>query len=126
MGTPMPLCHNRAVDGGPAVPRKRVEQMTEEEKTRALLVDVLTGLGNRWAWEDQDRRQVQAMLDVEGLKWVNDNVGWQAGDELLRVVASAICNEGVRGYRLGGDEFVFEGRTRSSRQRDRPHPSTGA
>jgi GGDEF domain-containing protein len=46
---------------------------------------------------------------VEGLKWVNDNVGWRAGDDLLCVVAAAIRAEGVCGYRLGGDEFVFEG-----------------
>jgi diguanylate cyclase (GGDEF)-like protein len=93
----------------PAQPRKRVAQMTEEEKTRALLVDELTGLGNRRAWEDRQRLPVLAMLDVEGLKWVNDNVGWPAGDELLRAVAAAMRAEGVRACRLGGDEFVFEG-----------------
>ena len=51
--------------------RKRVEQMTEDEKVRALLTDELTGLGNRRAWEEGSRRPVQAMLDVEGFKWVN-------------------------------------------------------
>jgi diguanylate cyclase (GGDEF)-like protein len=89
--------------------RKRVDQMTEHEKMRALLTDELTGLGNRRAWEEGNRSPVQAMLDVEGLKWVNDNIGWAAGDELLRTVATAIREEGVLGYRLGGDEFVFEG-----------------
>ena len=96
--------------------RKRVEQMTEDERVRALLTDELTGLGNRRAWEERDRRPVQAMLDVEGLKWVNDNLGWAAGDALLRAVASAIREEGVVGYRLGGDEFVFEGEDRASIQ----------
>jgi GGDEF domain-containing protein len=90
--------------------RKRVAVMTEAEKTRALLVDELTGLGSRRAWDDHDRMSVQAMLDIEGLKWINDNVGWPAGDELLRVVAAAIGDEGVTGYRLGGDEFAFEGK----------------
>jgi len=28
--------------------------MTEEEKNRARLVDALTGLANRWAWEDHE------------------------------------------------------------------------
>ena len=88
---------------------KPVAQMTDEEKTRALLVDELTGLGNRRAWENRERRPVQAMLDVEGLKWINDSVGWPAGDELLRLVAAAITDAGVSGYRLGGDEFAFEG-----------------
>jgi diguanylate cyclase (GGDEF)-like protein len=97
--------------------RKRVEQMTEGEKVRALLTDELTGLGNRRAWEQRDRRPVQAMLDVEGLKWMNDNLGWAAGDELLRAVAAAIREEGVLGYRLGGDEFVFEGEDRLAVER---------
>ena len=96
--------------------RKRVEEMTEDEKMRALLTDELTGLGNRRAWEEGNRRPVQAMLDVEGLKWVNDNLGWAAGDALLRAVASAIREEDVVGYRLGGDEFVFEGEDRASIQ----------
>ena len=94
---------------GALAQRKRVAQMTEAEKTRALLVDELTGLGSRRAWDERKRMPVQAMLDVEGLKWINDNVGWAAGDELLQVVAAAIGDEGVSGYRLGGDEFAFEG-----------------
>ena len=110
MGTPQAFVPQASRGcAGPPGPRKPVARMTEAEKTRALLVDELTGLGNRRAWEDRERRPVQAMLDVEGLKWVNDNVGWQAGDALLRVVAAAICDDGMRGYRLGGDEFVFEG-----------------
>jgi diguanylate cyclase (GGDEF)-like protein len=96
--------------------RKRVAQMTEAEKVRALLTDDLTGLGNRRAWEEGDRRPVQAMLDVEGLKWVNDNLGWAVGDDLLRAVATAIREEGIVGYRLGGDEFVFEGEDAASIQ----------
>ncbi len=89
--------------------RKRVEQMSEREKIRALLNDELTGLGNRRAWEERERRPFQAMLDVEGLKWVNDNLGWAVGDALLRTVADALRDQRVGGYRLGGDEFVFEG-----------------
>jgi GGDEF domain-containing protein len=88
--------------------RQRVASMTEQEKTRALLVDELTCLGNRRAWEERDHRPFQAVLDVEGLKWVNDNVGWAAGDALLKAVAGALRAERIRAYRLGGDEFVFE------------------
>ena len=94
--------------------RKRVELMTEDEKIRALLTDELTGLGNRRAWEEGERMPVQAMVDVEGLKWANDNVGWALGDALLLTVANAIREQGVKGYRLGGDEFVFEGDTRAT------------
>jgi GGDEF domain-containing protein len=88
--------------------------MTEDEKIRALLTDELTGLGNRRAWEEAERMPVQAMVDVEGLKWINDNVGWALGDALLLTMANAIREQNVKGYRLGGDEFVFEGETRAS------------
>jgi hypothetical protein len=74
--------------------------MTEDEKLRALLTDELTGLGNRRAWEEGERMPVQAMVDVEGLKWANDNIGWALGDALLLTVANAIREQGVKGYRL--------------------------
>ena len=113
-GRPRPTARNELRRPENAPLRKRVELMTEDEKVRALLTDELTGLGNRRAWEEGERKPVQAMLDVEGLKWVNDNVGWALGDALLRTVASALRAHGVRGYRLGGDEFVFEGETRAA------------
>jgi GGDEF domain-containing protein len=104
------------VEGSNARLHKRVHLMTEGEKTRALLTDDLTGLGNRRAWQEGDRLPVQVMLEVEGLKWANDNVGWAAGNELLCAVADAIREEGIAGCRLGGDEFVFETEDRAAAQ----------
>ena len=49
------------------------------------------------------------MLDVDGLKTVNDTQGHQRGDELLRTFARAIAANprGTdRAYRVGGDEFA--------------------
>jgi diguanylate cyclase (GGDEF)-like protein len=52
---------------------------------------------------------VLAMIDVDGLKQVNDRGGHAAGDTLLRDVATAIRSK-VRSYdpvvRMGGDEFI--------------------
>ena len=48
--------------------RKPVALMTEAEKTRALLIDELTGLGSRRAWDDRDRMPARAMLDIEGAR----------------------------------------------------------
>jgi diguanylate cyclase (GGDEF)-like protein len=52
---------------------------------------------------------VVAMLDVDGLKQVNDREGHAAGDALLRDAAAAIVSK-LRSYdpvmRMGGDEFV--------------------
>lgn len=85
------------------------------------LVDPLTGLRNRRAL-DQDpvqflaaaRRRGQClsvvMIDIEGLKAVNDRLGHAAGDEVLRGVATnlaATSRAGDQAYRFGGDEFVL-------------------
>lgn len=82
--------------------------------------DPLTGLPNRVIARDrlhqgllQAKRmhgQVAVMyLDLDKFKWVNDNLGHAAGDELLQQVA-ARCRECVRNSdtfaRLGGDEFL--------------------
>jgi diguanylate cyclase (GGDEF)-like protein len=52
---------------------------------------------------------VVAFVDVDHLKWVNDEHGHVAGDDLLRAVGAAL-REGLRSYdmvvRYGGDEFV--------------------
>jgi diguanylate cyclase (GGDEF)-like protein len=58
----------------------------------------------------RDGRLVFALVDVDGLKEVNDTEGHFAGDELLREVVAAI-RANIRSYepvvRLGGDEFAF-------------------
>ena len=85
------------------------------------LVDPLTGLRNRRAL-DHDlvqflaaaRRREQClmvvMIDVEGLKAVNDRLGHAAGDDLLKGVATSLIatlRAGDHVYRIGGDEFVL-------------------
>lgn len=56
-----------------------------------------------------DEPLVVAFIDVDGLKAVNDELGHETGDELLRETVDAIKNR-LRSYdmivRLGGDEFV--------------------
>lgn len=57
-------------------------------------------------------------IDINGLKSVNDNLGHDAGDELI--IGAARCIEKVVGdggqcYRTGGDEFVVL--TRADRER---------
>lgn len=100
-----PQIPERRVD---AARRRTVADMAPEEMRQALLTDELTGLGNRRAYEEAPRQPVQVKLDVEGLKWANDNLGSGAGDEVLRAVGRAMREEGVSGYRMGGDEFLFE------------------
>lgn len=82
--------------------------------------DPLTDLPNRRKlWEaaesifvsDRRRRDTPALiyLDLDNFKIVNDTLGHQAGDELLRQVAQRMKEELRQGdilARLGGDEFA--------------------
>ena len=84
------------------------------------LVDPLTGVGNRRALErDLERSLAQAvrhghplsvvMIDLDGLKAVNDRHGHDAGDQALKALAGSFVENlrlGDGFYRTGGDEFV--------------------
>ncbi|MDR1603206.1 MAG: diguanylate cyclase [Gracilibacteraceae bacterium] len=81
-------------------------------------IDPLTNLGNRRSYDEalQDLDEPSSLPfsvilgDVNGLKFVNDNMGHAVGDGLLRNVAQALndaCPEGTRAFRIGGDEFVL-------------------
>ena len=90
--------------------RLRVEQMTREELIAALLTDAITGLPNLRAWHE-DRgpydATLMALLDVDGLKWVNDTWGHSAGHALLAAVGYGLKQSGLSVYRTGGDEFAI-------------------
>ena len=76
-------------------------------------IDPLTGLGNRraleTAWEHRSGPVGVLMIDMDGLKALNDRDGHAAGDHALRALAAAI-SLGVRPTdtvtRIGGDEFA--------------------
>jgi len=78
--------------------------------------DVLTGLLNHGTFTQQLEALVDAgepfslvMLDLDRFKPVNDGMGHQAGDLLLKEVADAIVaasRDTDRVFRYGGDEFA--------------------
>lgn len=79
--------------------------------------DDLTGLLNQGTFADWLARCVATqerfgliMLDLDRFKTVNDRLGHQAGDDLLRAVAAAIRDACLRDtdrvFRYGGDEFT--------------------
>ena len=122
-------------DGAPAVlgtafditERKRAEDALREQARR----DPLTGLLNHAAIVDELRTMIArddpasthavAMVDVDGLKAVNDTFGHQIGDLVLLTVARALTREGAVVGRYGGDEFValLKGRDRAGAERYR-------
>lgn len=89
----------------------------EEQLKYLSLHDRLTGLYNRTFFEEELRRLVKCReypisilsIDVNGLKFINDTLGYERGDELLRSCAG-ILRQSLRGYdivaRVGGDEFA--------------------
>lgn len=88
---------------------------------RMAFEDVMTGLGNRRAFErDLEQSLAQAsqdgtgltlvIADIDGLKCLNDEQGHSQGDALLVALAAALrecCRASDTAYRLGGDEFAL-------------------
>ena len=102
---------------GSSVYREELENQLEDRS----LTDPLTGLPNRRKMmlrlaEAQTRAcrnqnlMALAVLDLDGFKTVNDQLGHAAGDQKLLAAATAIRNA-IRNVdmvaRLGGDEFVI-------------------
>lgn len=89
-----------------------VATMTQEEVLAAIYTDTLTGIWNRRAFELSPTSPVLAIVDLDSLKWVNDNAGHRHGDTLLVHVARTLQKLfGDNAFRLSGDEFVVRGET---------------
>lgn len=104
---------------GMATEIQQISSEREQLKNDSL-IDALTGLNNRRAYDEQiptqikvaaDRKQtvVMAVLDIDHFKRFNDTYGHAAGDAVLKEVSNVVANA-VRGsdsvFRFGGEEFV--------------------
>ena len=88
---------------------------------RAAAHDALTGLPNRSQFDERLRQELGSarrrreglallFMDLDSFKAINDTLGHDAGDELLKAVAArlkACVREHDIVARLGGDEFVL-------------------
>lgn len=97
---------------------KKIYQKKIEQQA---YTDFLTGLYNRmccerdlaWYVDDAKKRGLRGgllYLDLDDFKHINDGLGHQYGDVLLKAISSSISRiEGIRTtcYRMGGDEFVI-------------------
>lgn len=96
----------------------RSELIEAQEKLQVVsFVDVNTGLQNRAAFSHYQQNAcfdgmgqlAVVFIDVNGLHELNNRLGHQAGDEMLRCVGQ-LCVQMFpedRVYRLGGDEFLL-------------------
>lgn len=96
-------------------------QRLQEEVRRSALFDALTGLPNRHLFTQQLEHALARnkrsgipfavlFLDLDGFKLINDSLGHQMGDRVLKTVGAEIKRE-MRdadiAARFGGDEFVI-------------------
>ncbi|RYY03444.1 MAG: bifunctional diguanylate cyclase/phosphodiesterase [Gammaproteobacteria bacterium] len=103
--------------------RKLAENALREQQSRLNYMafhDSLTGLPNRSLFYDRiyhglararrgNSKVVLMLLDIDRFKNINDSLGHDAGDLMLKAISTRLM-EGVRDMdtvaRLGGDEFV--------------------
>lgn len=103
--------------------RRQYEQELQEEKARLQLLahyDTLTNIPNRLLFQDRlEHAMAKArrtgnqvalfFLDLDRFKKINDSLGHQMGDMVLRSVADAlqdVIRDADTLARLGGDEFT--------------------
>lgn len=92
-----------------------------ERESSLAQSDPLTGLANHRAFFDRGAAELSRarryhhpvtvlFLDLDAFKAVNDTMGHEVGDALLRTVAQVLCAQSRVndiGGRLGGDEFAL-------------------
>lgn len=115
---PQPALGQVNLYGNDITERKRYEERLQRE----ALYDSLTGLPNRALLADRLERALQRslrhpeaqfavlFLDLDRFKNVNDSLGHDTGDDLLRGVAQRLLECARRQDtvgRLGGDEFII-------------------
>lgn len=116
--------HGRLADG-PAVALLVTDvtarRRTEKQLSYMAFLDPVTGLANRALLLDRLRDTLAAsrrdgrvfavmMCDLDGFKQINDTLGHEAGDAVLKVVARRLevaVRESDTVARQGGDEFVI-------------------
>jgi len=120
---PLPLYRHDEVGHLIAAFNRLLAKLNQHQAELARMAhhDTLTGLPNRVLLSDrlqqmlaQARRKGTAVgllfMDLDGFKDINDTLGHEAGDELLRQVSARLAGM-VRGAdtlaRVGGDEFVL-------------------
>lgn len=96
--------------------KSKIEE--SKDAAQAAYIDALTGLGNRHKFnkvinemvKHEDKKFALCFLDLDDFKHINDNMGHDAGDELLIELGKRL-DDGLADhgevFRLGGDEYAL-------------------
>lgn len=102
-------------------PQKRIKISRKDINFlyKYAFIDLMTGLKNRNAYEEKlkffrkNRLKLKGLsvivIDVDGLKAINDNYGHDCGDEAIKTVGKCLTKvfrDTDFCVRMGGDEFV--------------------
>ena len=111
----------RLIDAATKIAGIAIERKLAEDRIQFMAThDALTGLPNRALLTERLTRAIQlaqqhdrwatvAFVDLDNFKYVNDSLGHNAGDELLKSIAgrmAAALRATNSVVRIGGDEFV--------------------
>ncbi|MDY0205343.1 MAG: GGDEF domain-containing protein [Pseudomonas sp.] len=92
-----------------------------EEQRKQALLDPLTGLANRTAWNERSELEyariqrnnntlLLGIIDIDFFKRINDNYGHLAGDKVLRIIANELKKRLRKTdfiARFGGEEYAL-------------------
>ena len=82
----------------------RLTELPNRTKFNSMLKDILCQA------KHGETRFALAIFDIDNLKTLNDSLGYDAGDELIRQIAMRLNlfrKDGVLASRFGGDEFLL-------------------
>lgn len=95
----------------------RGNRKKEKKVRKQAYTDELTGKGNRYLLYldldrliDQEKNIAVCFMDLDSFKQINDALGHEAGDEVLKEIANKFDEtlpNNAKAYRLGGDEFAI-------------------
>jgi len=120
-GRTIEICNSPMPDGGWVATHEDITERRRAEKIIAHMAhyDSLTELPNRVLFQERlaqslvdlgaDRKLAVFYLDLDNFKAVNDTLGHQFGDELLKQVGQRLrgsAAESITVARVGGDEFA--------------------
>lgn len=115
----IPVVIDGQVIGGYSIYADISDRKRQEERLKFLsLHDGLTGVNNRQYFEEEISRLSQGkdhpvsiiLVDIDDLKFINDSLGHEKGDKLLRDCGQILTQSIRKGdvvARIGGDEFAL-------------------